>query len=167
MVRGLLQRLDQVVPVLGVYGPQRPFAYALRAEKTRTENKGRKIRGPLLGSSITNTAAHTDLSQQVPDPISTAAPHLTNTAAPRGSQIDNTRSTQTFPLFPGGRRSSMFSAPSLNILQTTSTLKTRFLSFLISTEAAELLPLHEASGLFLDQSGPLPFLNESTSSQSV
>ena len=39
MVRRLLERLDQVVPVLWIYGPQRAFAYALQKTDGRTERK--------------------------------------------------------------------------------------------------------------------------------
>lgn len=35
MIRRLLQRLDQVVSVLGIYGPQRAFAYALKGREMR------------------------------------------------------------------------------------------------------------------------------------
>lgn len=38
MVRRLLQRLDQVVPILRIYGPQGALAYALR-EKKKTQNR--------------------------------------------------------------------------------------------------------------------------------
>lgn len=40
VVRRLLQCLDQVVPILRIYGPQGAFAYALKERK-----KGRKIGG--------------------------------------------------------------------------------------------------------------------------
>lgn len=49
MVRRLLQGLDQVVPVLRVYGPQGAFAYALKDETgqggTGQDREGRQSFG--------------------------------------------------------------------------------------------------------------------------
>lgn len=80
MVRRLLKRLDQVVPILRIYGPQRAFAYALKERKRDVDSvrgsgrsgegdTGREMREMLLkvlsgpSKHITNTAQHTDLSQ--------------------------------------------------------------------------------------------------------
>lgn len=40
VVRRLLQRLDQVVPIFWIYGPQRTFAYALKERKQDVELGG-------------------------------------------------------------------------------------------------------------------------------
>lgn len=67
MIRRLLKRLDQVVPVLRIYGPQRAFAYALKDRRRDAESAGgggvllKVLSGP--SKHITNTARHTDLSQ--------------------------------------------------------------------------------------------------------
>lgn len=42
MVRRLLQCLDQVVPILRIYGPQRAFAYALKEGKKEKKERGRE-----------------------------------------------------------------------------------------------------------------------------
>lgn len=39
VVRGLLQRLNQVVPILWIYRPQRAFTYALEGHKERRKEK--------------------------------------------------------------------------------------------------------------------------------
>lgn len=59
MVRRLLQRLDQVVSVLWIYGPEGTFAYALK--ETEEEERGREretLLEMLAGPSkhIANTA---------------------------------------------------------------------------------------------------------------
>lgn len=66
MVRRLLQRLDQVVPILGIYGPQRAFAYALKDRRDKREMLLVVLLGP--SKHITNTAQHTDASQQIQRP---------------------------------------------------------------------------------------------------
>lgn len=60
MVRRLLQGLDQVVPILRIYRPQRAFAYALKDIKGGVERGGRMremllevLSGP--SKHITNT----------------------------------------------------------------------------------------------------------------
>jgi len=42
MIRRLLQRLDQVVPILRIYGPQGAFAYALTERKEEGKKKSGK-----------------------------------------------------------------------------------------------------------------------------
>lgn len=64
MVRRLLQGLDQVVPILRIYGPQRAFAYALK------DIEGGVERGDVTGSAIGplkahhKHRAHADVSQE-------------------------------------------------------------------------------------------------------
>lgn len=46
MVRRLLQRLDQVVSVLRIYGPQRAFAYALKDRRDERDVIGSAVGAP-------------------------------------------------------------------------------------------------------------------------
>lgn len=66
MVRRLLQRLDQVVSVLRIYGPQRAFAYALKDKRDERDVIGSAIGGPQRHN--TNRAQRSGVSQQVPMP---------------------------------------------------------------------------------------------------
>lgn len=53
VVRRLLQRLDQVVPVFGIYGPQGAFAYALRGGEE--EEQGERERDGETGMLLKYT----------------------------------------------------------------------------------------------------------------
>ena len=57
MVRRLLQRLDQVVSVLRVYGPQRAFAYALKDTREMRGMLLEVLSGPLKGTTQTERSA--------------------------------------------------------------------------------------------------------------